>query len=139
MWAALHDAMTFPFAINGISNLASTALHAWNRMTDSQSASAVSGPTADFQALLQKASSTQANNGDGFPQGVAALPEVKATLASVGAGTPVQVTVSPDGSVSQILPSGEQKAISLSADSQAYVQQWNMANPGASLSIPLVC
>jgi len=139
MWAALHDAMTFPFAITGISNLASTALHAWNRMTDSQSASAGSGATADFQALLNKASLTQANNGDGFPQSVAALPEVKATLASVGAGTPVQVTVFPDGTVSQKLPSGEQQDIPLSADSQAYIRQWNMANPGASLSIPLVC
>jgi hypothetical protein len=130
--------MPFPLAISGVTTLATTALNAWNRMTASSSASTTSGSKADFQALLNRASLTQSTGAGSFQKGVLALPEVKAALASTQSGTPVQITLSADGSLSQSLPGGTQQGIPLSTESQAFLRQWNEANPGAFFSIPLI-
>jgi hypothetical protein len=132
--------MMFPFAIPGITSLASSALHTWNRIAESKAAEKAQ-PPLDFQALLNTvagAGSTSGSGEGGLQQGMAALPEVRGALAAAGSGTQVQFTVSPDGSLSRMLPGGGPQDIPLSAESQALFRQWNTANPGASLSVGLV-
>jgi hypothetical protein len=130
--------MPYPFAITGVTTLATTALNVWNRMTASPSASVVFGENVNFQTLLNQASSSQGGGAGSFQQGVSALPEVKAALASAHSGTPVQITLSVDGSLSQILPGGTRQGIPLGTESQAYLRQWNATNPGEALSISLI-
>lgn len=123
----------FPFAIPALTSVAANVLDRWGRAAQPTAENQISA--ADFQKLLNTASAAGASSAS--TQGMAALPEVKAVLSSAGAGTPVQLEISPDGGLSRVLPGGGKQALPLSSQSQAIVRQWASANPGAS-SVSLV-
>jgi len=132
-----HDDM-FPFAIPAITSLATSALQRWNRAADAQAQAAEASQTTDFQTLLNHAASGGKNSAGAIQQNVAALPEVQSLLASAGSGATVRLSVSRDGSLSQILPGGEKVTVPLSSQSHAVVRQWAAATPEASTAIALV-
>jgi hypothetical protein len=120
-----------PFAIPALASLASSSLERWNCAAEEPSLAKGKASRVNFEALLNGATGTTSQ------EDLAALPEVKAVLAGASSGTQVQLSIGADGSLSKIMPDGSKQVISLSAQSQAVVQQWATANPGAS-SLALV-
>lgn len=128
-----------PLAIPAIASVAGSAVQAWKGVAKAKAAA--QSPTlaeqpkkADFSTVLAQANS--AGGSQGIQSQLAALPEVKAALASSSPGTQVKFNLSGQ-SLFRVSSNGTQQAIALSSASQNAVRGLTAMNPGAASSVTL--
>jgi hypothetical protein len=126
-----------PLAIPAIASVAGSVIQAYHKAGDAKAqAQAQQASKVDFNKMLTNAGSAGVQNPQGIQGQLAALPEVKAALASNAPGTQVKFSMSGQG-LSLISANGTQQPIALSPASQSAIRNMSAMNSGAPTSVTL--